>query len=315
MEIQNPHDKFFKAVISQLGYAKELISIKLSKEMKTQLDWERLRQEPGSFIDEDYKEHFTDALFSIPYRNKEKEVLIGILVEHKSHPDPKVFSQLLRYQSNIYASLSKMPILIQLFYHGQKKWDLPLSFFESLNLDDEDKELFRGNVLDFQYQLVDLSSEEYTHLKLSLELRSILYVLKNIWRLHEAEYIRSFFHEFLSELRVLDNELWKKIVAYWLGFVNVQSEELLKHIPKEEEHIMKSTMTQLLEKGMERGMAEGIEKGMEKGMEKGKAEGIEEGMERGKAEVAKAMLAEGDPASKIAKVTGLSEKEIDELKT
>ena len=96
MEIQNPHDKFFKALISQVKYARELISIKLPEEIKTQLDWEELRQEPGSFIDEKYKESFTDALFSIPYKNK--EVLIGILVEHKSHPDPKVFSQLLRYQ-------------------------------------------------------------------------------------------------------------------------------------------------------------------------------------------------------------------------
>ena len=282
MEIQNPHDKFFKAVISQLKYARELISIKLPEQIKAQLDWEKLRQEPGSFIDEEYKEHFTDALFSIPYKNR--EVLIGILVEHKSHPDPKVFLQLLRYQSNIYASMEKMPILIQLFYHGQKKWDLPLSFFESLDLDDEDKELFRGSILDFQYQLVDLSSEEHTHLKLSLELRSILYVLKNIWCLHEAEYIRSFYHEFLSELRVLDNELWKKVLDYWLGAARLKSEEeLLKYIPKEEENIMKSVMTQLLEKG--------------------KAEGKAEGNAEERVEVAKAMLAEGEPASsKIAEV-------------
>ena len=292
MPIQNPHDKFFKAVISQIEYAKGLISIKLPEGMKTQLDWGRLRQEPGSFIDEDYKEHFTDALFSIPY--KDKEVLIAVLVEHKSHPDPKVFAQLLRYQSNIYASLTKIPILIQLFYHGQKKWDLPLSFFESLGLDDEDKELLRGNVLDFQYQLIDLSSEEYTHLKLSLELRSILYVLKNIWHLHEAEYIRFFSHEFLRGLRDMDNELWKKVLDYWLGFVNVQPEELLKHIPKEEEHIMKSTMTQLLERGMEKGKAEG------------KAEGM--------AEVAKAMLAKGLALSDISGFTGLSEAEITKLK-
>ena len=95
-----------------------------------------------------------------------------------------------------------MPILIQLFYHGQKKWDLPLSFFESLDLDDEDKELFRGNVLDFQYQLIDLSSEEYTHLKLSLELRSILYVLKTIWHLHEEPISILFFMSFLAELRI-----------------------------------------------------------------------------------------------------------------
>ena len=40
MEIQNPHDKFFKAIISQVKYAKELISIKLPEGMKSQLDWE-----------------------------------------------------------------------------------------------------------------------------------------------------------------------------------------------------------------------------------------------------------------------------------
>ena len=168
-----------------------------------------------------------------------------------------------------------------------------------MDLDDEDKELLRGNVLDFQYQLIDLSSEEYTHLKLSLKLRSILYVLKNIWRLHEAEYISSFYHEFLSELRVLDNELWKKVVAYWLGFVRIDPEELIKHIPKEEENIMKSTMTQLLERGMEKGREEGMEKGMEKGRE----------------EVAKAMLMEGDPIPKIAKMMGLSEAELSRLKS
>ena len=181
-----------------------------------------------------------------------------------------------------------MPILIQLFYHGQKKWDLPLSFFESLDLDDEDKEVFRGKVLDFQYQLVDLCSEEYTRLNLSLELRSILYVLKNIWRLHKAEYIRSFFHEFLSKLRYLDPELWKKIVDYWMGAARLKSgKELLKHIPKKEENIMKSVMTQLLEKGR-----------------------AEE-----KTEVAKTMLSKGFSLSDITEVAGLSEAEIRKLKS
>ena len=134
MDIQNPHDKFFRAVISQSEYAGQLISINVPKEISVQLDWKRLRQVPGSFIDEGYKESFTDALFSIPYRGKEEDVLIGVLVEHKSRPDSKVFPQLLRYQSNIYSSMEKMPILLQLFYHGKEKWNLPLSFFESLDL-------------------------------------------------------------------------------------------------------------------------------------------------------------------------------------
>ena len=102
MDIQNPHDKFFRAVISQLGYAGQLISINVPKEISAQLDWKRLPQVPGSFIDEDYKGSFTDALFSIPYRGKKEEVLIGVLVEHKSCPDSKVFSQSLLKNLNFY---------------------------------------------------------------------------------------------------------------------------------------------------------------------------------------------------------------------
>ena len=111
--------------------------------------------------------------------------------------------------------------------------------------------------------------------------------------------------------RVLDSELWKKVVACWLGFVRIDPEELIKHIPKEEENIMKSTMTQLLERGMEKGREEGMEKGREEGMEKGR----EEGMEKGREEVAKAMLMEGDPIPKIARMTGLSEAELSKLKS
>ena len=314
MDIQNPHDKFFKSVISQSEYAGQLISMNVPKEISVQLDWKRLRQMPGSFIDKGYKESFTDALFSIPYRGKEEDVLIGVLVEHKSYPDPKVFSQLLRYQSNIYSSMGKMPILLQLFYHGKEKWNLPLSFFESLDLKSEDRELFRGNVLDFRYQLIDVSSEEYNNLNFSLEIRSILYTLKNIWHLHKREYIRAFSHEFLSKLRRTDYELYKKIVDYWWGFVSIEPEEILKHISQKEENIMKSTMTQLLERGRADGIETGIEKGIERGIKKGRAEGIETGIKKGRAEgkleAARTMLRKGYALTDIIEITGLTAKQL-----
>ena len=46
-----------------------------------------------------------------------------------------------------------------------------------------------------------------------------------------------------------------------------------------------------------------------------KEEGIEEGIEKGIEKVGTAMLIEGDPISKIARVTGLSEGEISKLKS
>ena len=77
-----------------------------------------------------------------------------------------------------------------------------------------------------------------------------------------------FFHEFLSDLRKVDNELYKKIVDYWWGFVSIEPEEILKHISQKEENIMKSTMTQLLERGIMQGKAEGKVEGIEEGIEK-----------------------------------------------
>ena len=173
--------------------------------------------------------------------------------------------------------------------HLESMW-----FFNTL-LRSEDREFFRGNVLDFRYQLIDVSSEEYNNLNFSLEIRCILYTLKNIWHLHEREYIRAFSHEFLSKLRRTDAGLYKKIVDYWWGFVKVKLEEILKHISQKEENIMKSTMTQLLERG--------------------RADGIETGIKKGRTETnfrnAQAMLQKGYPLTDIIEITGLAEEQLE----
>ena len=72
-----------------------------------------------------------------------------------------------------------------------------------------------------------------------------------------------------------------------------------------------------LKRGLKRGRKEGREEGLEKGLTRGRKEGREEGREEGASaremEIARNMKAEGSETSFIMKVTGLSEKEIDEL--
>ena len=63
--------------------------------------------------------------------------------------------------------------------------------------------------------------------------------------------------------------------------------------------------------GESRGKAEGIAEGIAEGETRGKAEGIAEGI----AEVAEAMLIKGHSIPDIAQVTGLSEKELEKLKS
>lgn len=52
---------------------------------------------------------------------------------------------------------------------------------------------------------------------------------------------------------------------------------------------------------------------IETAQEKGREEGIKIGEKKGKIEVAKAMLAEGMEVNTIAKITGLSIKEVEKL--
>ena len=78
--------------------------------------------------------------------------------------------------------------------------------------------------------------------------------------------------------------------------------------------------TQLLEariEGLKAGRAEGIEKGRAEGIEKGRAEGIEkgraDGIEENKRETACKMKADGLPVDVIAKYTGLTVDQINDL--
>ena len=68
-----------------------------------------------------------------------------------------------------------------------------------------------------------------------------------------------------------------------------------------------------LAEGREKGLAEGREKGLAEGREKGLAEGRAEGIENTKRDTARRMKADGMPTELIAKYTGLSVAEIEQL--
>ena len=83
------------------------------------------------------------------------------------------------------------------------------------------------------------------------------------------------------------------------------------------ETAVRKGMAKGLAQGIEKGLAQGIEKGMAQGIEKGLAQGIEKGRAEGvaeaKAEMALQMKNAGMDASTIAKITGLTADEIDQL--
>ena len=74
-----------------------------------------------------------------------------------------------------------------------------------------------------------------------------------------------------------------------------------------------SAFTYAREKGLKKGLKKGLEKGRKQGMKKGLKRGIAEGSHSAKLETARSMIADNFPDSTIAKHTGLSLEEIQNL--
>ena len=64
-DIANPHDKFFKEVLSRLEVARDFILYYLPSDIVGLFDVESLEIRKDSFIDKELKEHFSDILFLV----------------------------------------------------------------------------------------------------------------------------------------------------------------------------------------------------------------------------------------------------------
>ncbi len=294
MEIQNPHDTFIKEIIAEKKYAVELLSASLSEKLSAMLDWTKIRKEPGSFIDEEHREVRSDALFSVSFKGS-GELQIYALLEHKSYPYAQIHIQLLEYMCSIYKEQVRQkrePTLVVpvVFYHGREKWSYPVSFLDIFKLPDDAKEILKENVLNFSYCIFDLNVRQYGKMNFSSNMQSSLFALHHYWHFRQEEYLREFGSR-VGELIKDDPGFLEKILAYLMSAAKLELKELYKHIPEKE--VMKNM---------------GI---VELMVEQKKAEAKAEA----KVEVAKAMLMEGDPVSKIAKMTGFSEEQITKLKS
>ena len=72
---------------------------------------------------------------------------------------------------------------------------------------------------------------------------------------------------------------------------------------------------QALYNAEQKGMQKGIQKGLQKGMQQGMQKGMQQGMQKGKSEIARNLIEMGMPVNQIAAATGLTQEEIENLRT
>ena len=90
-----PHDALFRAAFTAPDQAAELLRAFLPKALADALDWPALEHVPATFVDSELRDHHADLLFRTEAGGR--QVLVYLLLEHKSADDRWTALQLLRY--------------------------------------------------------------------------------------------------------------------------------------------------------------------------------------------------------------------------
>ena len=102
----------------------------------------------------------------------------------------------------------------------------------------------------------------------------------------------------------------------------IREDTLLDSLEKEDKYMIRLTDEERLQEreegrqeGIEQGKKQGMEQGRKQGMEQGRKQGMEQGEKNKALEIALNLLSRNMPLFDISQITGLSEKEIQQLKS
>jgi predicted transposase/invertase (TIGR01784 family) len=283
VEINNPHDKFFKEIFSKRKNVRDFIEKFLPEEIVSRLKLSSLKPDNNSYIDEKLKEYFTDLVYDCPY-NENHEIIIAILFEHKSKIEKYPHLQLMQYYLNIWQSNIKQqknltPVIPIIVYHGKRGWKVrKLSqYFNGID------ETLKRFMPEFDYLLIDLTKiaeKELIEKNLnSISLLISLYLMKNIF--NEEELNRNLEKFIKSGEEYFDSEEGAKFIEtfmlYLLNTTKVEKEELVKVIKKVSKRGGEIAMT-TGEKIRQEGRQEGLKEGLKEGLLEGRQEGLQIGI-------------------------------------
>jgi len=281
MQIQNPHDKFFKETFSNIEVAKDFISNYLPQSILDIVEINTLEPQKDSFINADLEEIFSDMLFKINIRNQEG--YLYLLFEHKSYISRNIALQLLKYMIEIWETkankenVRELPMIIPLvIYHGSSEWRINTNLGSMISGYDNIPDDVKKYVPDYEYLLYDLSKYTDEQIKGEVQLRILLSIFRDIFT-KDNQVIRKSILRAAEHLRVLEDkqsgiEYFETFVRYILNAGQKLTREDINDIIEKIEATFpegSETMMTLAEQFREEGREEGIEKGREQGREEG----------------------------------------------
>lgn len=275
-DVASPHDRFFKEIFSRPDVAENFALNFLSSDLSDAVKPNTFRLHKGSFVDARLREYFSDLLYKVDFKDG-RGAFVYILFEHKSHPDPIIGYQLLRYMTRIWDRTTRhgikplRPVIPVVLYHGTQQWKIPLNFAALYDA----PESVRPGLLDFTYHLCDLSTYTDADIKtralFSATLGVALLLMKNLLGPGLSNRLSGYFELIrnMSEQTALE---FLETVLRYLGAAKESVTE--KDMSRALEDALGEKGGVYMESLLDKWMNEGVEQGLQQGLQQGKLAGV-----------------------------------------
>ncbi len=269
--INNPNDKFFKAVFSMLVVVQDYFDKLFPKHLRDKLDLSTLELDTTTYITPELADFYSDIVWRCKMKDSEKMVHTCFVFEHKSYVPDYPHIQIGDYKQGAYNKqlAAKQPLSVVvpiIVYHGKRKWVMkPFhSYFGEID------EAFQEFIDPCKYYLTDLQdySDEMIAAFNTIFLGKIMLALKHYT---EKEYIKGNFVQ-LAFVGYLNNN--SKETLDFVKTINVYLSNILGGISREEieiqieqidDSVKKENMYNFIEDVEKKGIDIGINLGIDLG--------------------------------------------------
>ncbi len=299
------HDRYFRSVFCDSKRTATLLKLagkknpNLAAFLET-VDLSSLKEIPEAWSDT-VESGYADLSFTVGLNKNSGKVdlLVGILMEHKSYSDKDIIQQLVRYWYQIMVRNQKnIPTVAIVLYNGKTRWKIENQimfpnypeYYHKIGLP------FVLETIDLEHSIDDSELEKIDKVT-GLALLALKYALS-------GENFSEKFQHFAKKL--LQKPDYREFLLQTLIY-------LKRMLPKAERKVYMDTAEAYANKGYESIADEDFALGEAAGLEKGRKEGKIIGFEEGRREMAKGLRDDGVPLNIIAKRSGLSEEEIKAL--
>ena len=274
-DLATPHDTFFKVTFGDKDVAQDFLKHYLPTQIANVVDLNYLTKENNSFVDERFKECFTDMLYRTKINGEDG--YIYFLFEHKSYQDPLVILQLLRYIVRIWEEkydrkTNKLPIIIPMvIYHGESKWNVQTKLINLIKGIDGLPEETKKYIPVYEYELYDLSPFGQVMI-VGLALTKVVLEVMQLVMITDTKKFHEAMKKVLEDIAQLPEDKFERFVEACITYIlSVRDDVDIGTIEKESREIL-SERSDVIMSVAERLRNEGRLEGKAEGRLEGKIE-------------------------------------------